>query len=66
MTDVAGRLRLALEMFEVGERMQRARLRRAHPDSSDGEIESLVREWLACRPGAENGDCPGTVSSRFG
>lgn len=64
--EAAQRLRLALDMFDVGEQMQRARLRREHPDASDEEIDAKVRAWLRRRPGAEHGDFPGPDSRRFG
>ena len=44
------------ELFEAGLEMVRARLRREHPDATEEDIESLLREWLRCRPGAEHGD----------
>ena len=62
----AQKLRLALDMYEVGERMQRARLRRQDPDASDEQIEALVEAWLRDRPGAEFGDAVGRPSRRFG
>lgn len=43
---VAARLRAALELFDLGERMVRARLRREHPDATDAEIEAMFRRWL--------------------
>jgi hypothetical protein len=61
----AERLRLALDMYEFGERLERARLRRTHPDESEDEIEAEVRAWLRRRPGAEHGDFPGPPSRRF-
>lgn len=60
----ARRLRLALDMFEVGEQMQRQRLRRSAPDVPDHEIDTAVRAWRVHRPGAEDGDCAGPVSRR--
>jgi len=64
--DVARRLRIALELYEVGERMQRLRLRRTRPEESAEEIESEMGSWLRRRPGAEHGDFPGPRSRRFG
>jgi hypothetical protein len=61
----AQRLRLALDMFELGVNMQRARLRRERPTASDEEIESAVQLWLLARPGAPAGDAAGHVSHRF-
>jgi hypothetical protein len=61
----ARRLRLALDMFEFGEQMQRARLRRRRPQASDAEIDEAVRLWLLSRPGATLGDAEGRPSQRF-
>jgi hypothetical protein len=60
------RLRLAFDMYEVGEQMQRQRLRREHPDLTDPDVEAKVREWRLRRPGAELGDAVGGPSRRFG
>jgi len=64
--DVARRLRTALELYEVGERMQLLRLRRTRPEASAEEIESEMGSWFRRRPGAEHGDFPGPRSRRFG
>lgn len=61
----ARRLRLALDMFEFGEQMQRSRLRRLNPQASDAEIDEAVRSWLLARPGAALGDADGRPSQRF-
>jgi putative alpha-1,2-mannosidase len=61
----ASRLRIALALYQVGEEMQRARLRREHPDASLDEIEDAVREWRRRRPGAPDGDAVGRPSRRF-
>ena len=61
----AERLRLALEMYELGEDMQRARLRRQHPSATEAEIESGIQEWLLSRPDAPFGDAVGRPSHRF-
>ncbi len=53
---VQQRFRETLELFEVGLEMQRAQLRREHPEADDAEIEQLLRAWLRHRPGAEHGD----------
>jgi hypothetical protein len=62
----ARRLRLALDMYEFGEQMQRARLHRLSPEASEGDIDAAVGSWLARRPGAPLGDAPGRPSHRFG
>jgi len=61
----ARRLRLALDMFEFGEQMQRARLRRLNPDASEADIDAAVQSWLLARPGAPLGDAVGRPSHRF-
>ncbi len=63
---VQERMRLALDMYELGERMQRARLHREWPSADDAEIEAAVDTWRQQRPGAEFGDAPGRPSRRFG
>lgn len=62
--DAAQRLRLALDLYEVGERMLRQRLRRERPDATPGEVEAEIAAWLRRRPGAEHGDHPGPRSTR--
>lgn len=52
----AARLRLAFDLFEAGEAMMRATLRRRNPDASAEQIEDELRRWLQHRPGAEHGD----------
>lgn len=56
MGDAAQRLGDALELAELAEEMVELRLRRLHPEASDGEIEGLVIDWLCERPGAPFGD----------
>ncbi len=60
-TQLAQRLELALDMYEAGEAMMRARLRREHPGASEDVLERLLVEWLRRRPGAPHGDGPGRV-----
>lgn len=55
----AARLRLALELYEAGERMMVQKWRRERPDATDAEIEALLLAWLRERPGAEHGDAEG-------
>jgi hypothetical protein len=50
------RARETFELFELGLEMQRAQLRRTHPDADEEEIEELLRRWLRHRPGSEHGD----------
>ena len=53
------RFRVALDLYEVGEKMMRQNLRRRYPAARDEEIEQRLIEWLRHRPGAEHGDCDG-------
>jgi Rv0078B-related antitoxin len=61
----ARRLTLAFDMYELGEQMQRARLRRLNPAASEADIAASVKSWLLTRPGADLGDAEGRPSSRF-
>lgn len=62
---VGRRLQIALDMYELGEQMQRARLRRERQDASSEEIEAEIRAWRLRRPGAPHGDAVGRPSRRF-
>ena len=53
------RLRMALDLFEMGLEMMRQKLRRDHPDLADHEVEARLGSWLRERPGAEFGDAVG-------
>jgi Rv0078B-related antitoxin len=53
------RLFAAFELFEFGVEMMAQTLRRRHPDASPADIERMIDDWLADRPGAELGDGPG-------
>lgn len=67
MTDgPAERLRAALELHDLGERMLRQRLRRERPSATDSDLDDAVDAWLRERPGAEHGDAIGPPSTRFG
>lgn len=55
----AARLRIALDLFDLGEQMMRTRLSREHPEWPDPRVQAAIEEWLRTRPGAELGDCPG-------
>lgn len=58
------RLRIALEMADLGVEMTRARLRRENPDLDETGLLRAIEEWLHDRPGAPFGDCPGRLSTR--
>jgi hypothetical protein len=59
------RLRIALDMYELGENMQRARLRRERPTATETEIEAAIEGWLSTRPDAPLGDAFGRPANRF-
>ena len=56
---IAERMRMTLDLFELGDAMQRQRMKRKHPNASDAEIDDLVNAGLQRRPGAELGDAEG-------
>ena len=43
----AARIQAALDMHELGVRLYRQRMHREHPDAHRGEIDGIVRAWLA-------------------
>lgn len=51
----ARRFRQALDLMDAGISMQRARLRREHPEADEAEIRRLLRAWLLDRPGDSDG-----------
>jgi hypothetical protein len=53
-------------MYEFGEQMERARLRRLDPAATDAEIDAAISAWLRTRPDAPVGDASGRPSRRFG
>lgn len=53
------RLRVALDLADLGEQMMRARLRREQPDLDDAGLQAAIERWRQDRPGAPLGDCPG-------
>lgn len=55
----AARLRIAFDLFALGEQMMRSRLAREHPDWTQAQVQAAIEHWLRERPGAELGDCPG-------
>ena len=53
------RFAVGLEMCDLGIRIQRQNLRRERREASEAEIDRLLADWLAERPGAESGDAEG-------
>jgi len=56
LEEAAARLKITLELSELGVGMTRERLRREHPHASKTELDALLARWLRERPGAEEGD----------
>lgn len=54
----AQKLRVVLDLYEVGVDLMRQNLRRRHPEAAAAEVEGLLSVWLKTRPGAEEGDGP--------
>lgn len=55
------RLWAALDMADTGVALMRQNLRRAHPSAAPEQIDALLDEWIGDRPGAQQGDCPGSL-----
>ncbi|MGH8904935.1 MAG: hypothetical protein ACRD0K_00055 [Egibacteraceae bacterium] len=54
---LAQRLRVALDLADVGVSLMRQNLRRRYPDASPERVEQLLRDWINRR----EGDCPGPL-----
>jgi hypothetical protein len=55
----AEKLRAALDLADLAERMLRQKLTRDEPGLGPEEIEARIDAWYAKRPGAEHGDTEG-------
>ena len=62
MAAARDRFQTTLDLWATGVVLRRQALRREHPTASDEQIEQLLKQWLAHRPGAELGDGPQTES----
>jgi hypothetical protein len=51
---------MAFELFDAAESLMRQNLRRRFPHADEDEIERRIVDWLRDRPGASDGDAPGT------
>jgi hypothetical protein len=60
----ADRLRLALEMFSLGEDMMREKIARDKPGASPVDRHEALHRWLRERPGAKFGDTIGKLRRR--
>ena len=59
METPADRLRIALELHDVGVAMHRLTLQRRNPELSAAELDAKLEAWLLDRPGAPWGDAEG-------
>jgi hypothetical protein len=50
------RVRVACELSDAAIVLVRSRLRREKPAATEAELDALLDEWLATRPGAALGD----------
>jgi hypothetical protein len=57
------RLRMALEMHEVGREMYTQKLKRARSTLTEPELRAELRRWLSNPPGADDG-YPAPLSAR--
>jgi hypothetical protein len=55
---LVARFHTAVDLWTTGVTLRRQAMRRAHPEATEREIDTLVNRWLADRPGAEWGDGP--------
>lgn len=55
----AEKLRIAIDLADLGQRMMLQKLRRDHPRETEEEILARLQRWMRTRPGAEHGDCIG-------
>lgn len=58
-TTPAERLRIALDLADLAQRMMLHKLRRDHPDEGEDEVLVRLERWMRTRPGAEHGDSAG-------
>jgi hypothetical protein len=58
---IAGRLREALELYDLGLAIMRQNLRRQYPTDSETSIEERLLEWRLHRTDAPDGDAEGTL-----
>lgn len=59
-TELMARMRLTLELNELGIQMYAQRLRREQPEADEADIIRQVNEWLGSRPP----DAPAGIRSR--
>jgi len=52
---------MAFDLFDAAESLMRQNLRRRYPHADEAEIEKRIVDWLRDRPGAPDGDAPGTL-----
>jgi hypothetical protein len=55
-SELAADLRLTAELYELGLRLKRAQLARAHPALGPAELDGLLDAWAAAQPASHAGD----------
>ncbi len=58
MASARERFQTTLDLWATGVILRRQALPREYPNASDEQVERLLDQWLAHRPGAEPGDGP--------
>ena len=61
---LAERFQVALQLAEDGLDVQRARLRREHPDYDEEQVEGALWAWVRSRPSVGAG-CPGLRDASY-
>lgn len=54
--ELAADLRLTAELHELGLRLKRAQLSRAHPALGNAELDGLLDAWAGAQPASHPGD----------
>lgn len=55
MSTPSARLRIALDLFDLGEQMMRARLSREYPEWTEAQVQAAIEEWLRERSWPRDG-----------
>lgn len=50
------KLQIVAQLLDMAERAFVHKLLKRHPNMTEAEFESAIRNWYATRPGAEHGD----------
>ncbi len=50
------KLQIVAQLLDIAERAFVYKLSKRHPEMTEAEVKSAIRNWYATRPGAELGD----------